>query len=382
LRRAAFLILLTLAALAVEPPPRWWARGKALLRDARARGCLHAAPASLRAPPPSAAAPPRLLLCMPAAAAPGSARFALTLAAVRTYLAYSRFTVVVAVDVASQATADALAAAFPAAAAAGALRTRVWAEAALVAQWPLATGWLTGEPPAYLLSHAHRLTMATPAVLASHDWFAYAEDDMLVPEAAFVLAAERAAELWPRGWLAGFVRVENDTRGAPVYVDLLPPDLVAPRVFVVDADAAEATATAAGPGEPRRQHAYVHFSQVYAAAWILARAQLDAFVAEPSGVFAAGSGAFDVRARMSLGYSHALAPDGRWVPRILLPLADGGEDGRRAIDPRARILHLPSNYCGFSDRPCSSFDALDRACSSVAAELLGMHEVLPCTPPT
>ena len=346
----AFLLLTVY--LFVDPPSRWMARVEALSRDIKGRGCFRAAPHAPKEPLPSPSSPPRLLICMPVGPYEPS-RFPHTVIAVAEVLAYSHFSVTVSIDTTSQASANALATRFSAPLAGGSLLVRLWSVDALVRLWPLATGLLTGEPAAFLLSHAHRLYMHERA--AEYEWLAYVEDDMLVPEAAMVLAAERARDLWPLGWLAGFLRIENDlVSGVPAATDLRSSDMAGTRVFQDYAD--------------RR---YAQLSNGYAAGWILSRTQLRSFVSEPSGVYKDGPTAFDVRARMSWGYTQALAPDGRWVPRVLLPLAEDG-----SVDPRALVFHLPNNYCATSH--CMQLKNISAALAEMSGLPLPVHAVLPC----
>ena len=348
---AAFLLLTVY--LFVDPPSRWMARVEALSRDMKGRGCFRAAPHAPEEPLPSPTSPPRLLICMPVGPYKLS-RFAHTVIAVAELLSYSHFAVTVSIDTTSQASANALATRFPAPLAAGSLLVRLWSEDALVRQWPLATGLLSGEPAAFLLSHAHRLYMHERA--AEYEWLAYVEDDMLVPEAAMALAAERELELWPLGWLAGFLRIENGLMsGMPASTDLRSSDMAATRVF-----------------RHFGNRRYAQMGNSYAAVWILSRSQFFSFVAEPSGVYRNGPTAFDVRARMSWGYTQALAPDGHWVPRVLLPLAEDG-----SVDPRALIFHLPNNYC-LAASYCMLLNNISAACAAMPGHPLQLHAVLPC----
>jgi hypothetical protein len=196
---------------------------------------------------------------------------------------------------------------------------------------------------------------------AEFDYFLYAEDDMLVPEDAVALFTERSAELWPLGWLVGFLRVEEDGTGQPSNPDT---SILRPG----KPEAGLSSMYVAGG------RLYAALSNPYGAVWALSREQLDSFVGDPSGVYATGAMAFDIRARMSWGYLMAHQSDGSWIPRALLP---AGRDG--GVDTRARVFHLPSNYCGNSSAfVCSTLEELNTAMRTMRPQPLTAHPALPC----
>jgi hypothetical protein len=132
---------------------------------------------------------------------------------------------------------------------------------------------------------------------------------------------EHQQALWAQGWLPGFVREEAALgSGEPTCNDISSGQLrgpEAPRVY------------AAGRGAAR----YASFSNgPYSAVWLLTRAQLEAFVADPSRVYAAGYSEFDTRARMSWGFMYARARDGSLVPRVLAWIDRRDLDRRKALE--------------------------------------------------
>ena len=358
-RRSIFFFAVTFSLfttfLIIEPPSRWPARVEALFRDHYARKCQRAVPRyEEKSHLPFSS--PRLLVCMPVGPFKPS-RFAHTERALAELLSYTHFNVTISVDTISQETANVVAKHFSVAISMCKLRVRLWSVDFLVRQWPLATGLLTGEPPAYLLSHAHRLYMHE--IAADYDWLAYVEDDMRVPEAAMILAAERMPELWPSGWLPGFLRVENDTLGEAAL-----PDLIANEIH-------STTHVYCSPTDPFHLYASVHNG--YTAVWLLSREQFSTFYAEVSGVYRTGPLAFDVRARMSWGYYQAHSPTGSWLPRVLLPLAGNG-----TIDPRSCIFHQPNNYCSPQGTNCPSLEETSKMIADVRPKPLPIHNALPC----
>lgn len=352
------LLLLVLSLTAWLSSTRWAAQRLSSLREHLASGCTRALPL-----PSAPGHPPlRLLVCL-ASGPLKAARFEHTARVVAEYLAFSpaRYALTISVDTTDEALAAALRQRFPGAGAA--LQVTVWGTAQLEAAFPASAGW-GGEPSEFLVSHAHRTYMHARA--AEYDLFIYTEDDMLLREGGVDMFVEHQQALWAQGWLPGFVREEAALgSGEPTCNDISSGQLrgpEAPRVY------------AAGRGAAR----YASFSNgPYSAVWLLTRAQLEAFVADPSRVYAAGYSEFDTRARMSWGFMYARARDGSLVPRVLVPLV--GEGGQ--VDPRAHVLHLPSNYCGKQSgwEACVSFAELNGALGQTQVSELGVHPALPCS---
>lgn len=361
-------VLLLISIICLRPwlrhePERWWATHTADLRAYLARTCARSQPQA--ASTTLATTPLRLLVCV--AAGPfRQPRYSQLEAALAEYLSYnaSRFEVTVVVDTVSAQVASSLHVRFARVPAGMHLKTTLWSAQELEALFPASAGW-GGEPAEFLVSHAHRLYMHK--LLAEFDYFVYAEDDMLVPEAAITLLAERSAELWPLGWLVGFVRVEVDGAGKPSNPDMLADSLRSNNPDLPDAPL-RGVYTAAG-------HVYAALGSPYGAIWALSREQLGSFIRDPTGVYATGAMAFDIRARMSWGYLMAHQPDGSWASRALLPM---GRDG--GVDPRARVFHLSSNYCkNGSAYVCASLAQMNTAMRAMTPLPLTAHPTQPCS---
>ena len=358
-------ILLLITVICLRPwlghePERWWATHSADLRTYLARTCARSHPQA--APPGAPAAPLRLLVCV--AAGPfRQPRYSQLEAALAEYLSYnaSRFEVTVMVDTVSAQVASSLHARFARVPAGMHFKTTLWGTSELEALFPASAGW-GGEPAEFLVSHAHRLYMHK--LRADFDYFVYAEDDMLVPEAAITLLAERSAKLWPLGWLVGFLRVEVDGAGQPSNPDMLADSLRPNNLGTPDA-ALRGVYTAT-------DHLYAALGNPYGAVWALSREQLESFVSDPTGVYATGAMAFDMRARMSWGYLMAHQPDGKWAPRALLPMGRNG-----GVDPHARVFHLPSNYCG-NGSACATLEQMNTALRAITPLPLTAHPAQPC----
>ena len=368
------LVLLGLTLLSWLSGTHWMAQRVSSLRERLAAGCA-------RAPPqPSAPGrrPLRLLVCLSSGPL-RAARFEHTVRVVAEYLAYSpsRYAVTVSVDTTDDAVAEGLRQRFPAAGAA--LQTTVWGTAQLERAFPASAGW-GGEPAEFLVSHAHRLYMH--ARRAEFDLFAYTEDDMLLREAGVDMFLEHQQVLWAKGWLPGFVREEAAFEsGEPTCSDLSLERLRVDGALRVYRESLP-TPYNSTEGEPRAVR-YASFADgPYSAVWVLTRAQLDAFVADPSRVYAAGYSEFDTRARMSWGYMFARTREGGLLPRVLVPLSGeaGGGDGGAAVDPRAHVLHLPSNYCGknIGWGSCTAFSELQKVLADAPEAALAAHSALPC----
>lgn len=351
----------------------WMAQRMSSLREHLAAGCVRALPLQSD---PGRRRPLRLLVCL-ASGPLRAARFEHTARVVAEYLAYSpsQYAVTISVDTTDDAVAAALRQRFPEAGAA--LQTTVWGTAQLERAFPASAGW-GGEPAEFLVTHAHRLYMHTRR--AEFDLFAYTEDDMLLREAGMDMFLEHQQALWTKGWLPGFVREEAAFgSGEPTCSDLSLERLRGDEVPRIYREYLFAPNNATG-GEPRAVRRYASFANgPYSAVWVLMRAQLDAFVADPSRVYAAGYSEFDTRARMSWGFMYARTRDGSLLPRVLVPLS--GEAARDAIvDPRAHVLHLPSNYCGNKSGWgwCTAFSELQKVLADAPEAVLAEHSALPC----
>ena len=192
--------------------------------------------------------------------------------------------------------------------------------------WSIAE--LGGNP--YNLPYVHREIMKNAMSAGEVDFVLFAEDDMLVPIAAFNLYVARRLELQTMGWSYGFVRAEKwavDNTTA-ISVDNIDP--------IIDAVVHE-TVTGGRYAEPWTP---------YAAFYVLDAAELAAMILDPSDVWFGGFPPFLHRERISVGYAFKKtggkgAPYGAtgWRSRALIPLTIEGR-----VHPDVIVWHLPSKY--------------------------------------
>ena len=169
------------------------------------------------------------------------------------------------------------------------------------------------------------------------DYYLYCEDDILVPYSSFSLYLERQQQLWERGLLFQFTRIERNSMGAVVAPDY---DRQVPVSSIYsDNDGVLYT-----------------FAMPYAGFWVLTREQFRSFVADPACVYSTGvTKLFRTRERMAIGFNFAGGPGrwihpaddvqfGNWVQRSLAPLTRNADSGALQVHARSTVWHLSNKY--------------------------------------
>lgn len=160
---------------------------------------------------------------------------------------------------------------------------------------------------------------AMKSSFSAFDYFLYIEDDMLLTPAAVDIWHERLPALNKRGFLPGFLRVEQDRKGDLVSSDFMHPDTRDNVLFIDD--------------KP-----YLHTKFPYQALWLYDKETMRAFIS--SGMFESGNprDAHKLLENSALGFTFEPTSEG-YRSRCLLPLTQSMQ-----IDPRCYVYHMPSNY--------------------------------------
>ena len=199
----------------------------------------------------------------------------------------------------------------------------------------------------------HNLTEETTDQLVGweYNYFMYVEDDILIPEAAFLHYLNRYRILWKNGWIYTFVRTEVNASAPNILVstDMTEP-MQDPSIF-----------------DDGNGNMFVQLVRPYHAFWILDREQIVWAINDESNIWLEGSKIFGARERYAIGFIMklltVLQDDGkvthRWINRGATPvipvpsdillddkLKSAGVESPRfyMVDPACFVKHLPSNY--------------------------------------